>query len=161
MDGQTISKWWPTISQPGIRFVRLKRIFQADAISPHGFSLINWRATNRQIRLTRQKVSSNRFGLGGPIDTNVSQRTNAGLVLERALSSNTHLQRCISIRVYPYAHPHPQHLKVLKHFVYIQYGCGMQSMGVCSLNHDTATSYRLGHTPFSLKSTPTSTCNTA
>ena len=88
MDGQTISKWWPTISQPGIRFVRLKRIFQADAISPHGFSLINWRATNRQIRLTRQKVSSNRFGLGGPIDTNVSQRTNAGLVLERALSSN-------------------------------------------------------------------------
>jgi hypothetical protein len=69
--------------------VRLKRIFQADAISPHGFSLINWRATNRQIRLTRQKVSSNRFGLGGPIDTNVSQRTNAGLVLERALSSNT------------------------------------------------------------------------
>ncbi len=89
MDGQTISKWWPTISQPGIRFVRLKRIFQADAISPHGFSLIIWRATNRQIRLTRRKVSSNRFGLGGPIDTNVSQRTNAGLVLERALSSNT------------------------------------------------------------------------
>jgi hypothetical protein len=52
----------------------------------------------------------------------------------------------ISIRVYPYAHP--QHLKVLKHFVYIQYRCGMQSMGVCSLNlnHDTATatSYRAG-----------------
>ena len=40
-----------------------------------------------------------------------------------------------SVRVHPYAHP--QHLKVLKHFVYIQYGCGMQSMGVCSLNHDT------------------------
>jgi len=45
--------------------------------------------------------------------------------------------------VHPYAHP--QHLKVLKHFVYIQYGCGMQSMRVCSLKHDTATSYRLGH----------------
>jgi hypothetical protein len=59
------------------------------------------------------------------------------------------------IRVYPYAHP--QHLKVLKHLVYIQYGCGMQSMGVCSLNHDTATSYRLGHTPFSLKFIPTCT----
>jgi len=29
----------------------------------------------------------------------------------------------------------PQDLKVLKHFVYIQYGCGMQSMGVFSLNH--------------------------
>jgi hypothetical protein len=43
--------------------------------------------------------------------------------------------------MHPYAHPH--HLKLLKHFVYIQYGCGMQSMGVCSLNHDTATSYRL------------------
>ena len=43
-----------------------------------------------------------------------------------------------SVRVHPYAHP--QHLKVLKHFVYIQHGCG---------------SYRLGHTPFSLKFTPT------
>ncbi len=64
-----------------------------------------------------------------------------------------------AIRMYPYANP--QHLKVLKHFVYIQYGCGMQSMGVCSLNHETATSYRLGHTPFSLKFTPTNTCNTA
>ena len=61
--------------------------------------------------------------------------------------------------MYPYAHP--QHLKLLKHFVYIQYGCGMQSMGVCSLNHDTTTSYRLGHTPFSLKCTNTCTCNTA
>jgi hypothetical protein len=30
-------------------------------------------------------------------------------------------------------------------------------MGVCSLNHDLATSYRLGHTPFFLKFTPTST----
>ena len=42
--------------------------------------------------------------------------------------------------------------QVLKHFVYIQYGCGMQSMGVFSLNHDIAKSYRLSHTPFS---TPT------
>jgi hypothetical protein len=33
-----------------------------------------------------------------------------------------------SVRVHPYAHP--QHIKVLKHFVYIQYGCGMQSSGV-------------------------------
>jgi hypothetical protein len=30
----------------------------------------------------------------------------------------------------------------LKLFVYIQYGCGMQSMRVFSLNHDTATSHR-------------------
>jgi len=63
--------------------------------------------------------------------------------------------RITAIRVYQYAHPH--HLKVLKHFIYIQYGCGMHSMGVCSLNHDTATSYRLGHTLFSLKFTPTCT----
>jgi hypothetical protein len=48
-------------------------------------------------------------------------------------------------------HAHPQHLKVLQDFVYIQYGCGMQSMGVCSLNHDTVTSYRLGQTAFFLK----------
>jgi hypothetical protein len=57
--------------------------------------------------------------------------------------------------MHPYAHPH--HLKLLKHFVYIQYGCGMQSMGVCSLNNDTATSYRLeglSHTTFSLKIHP-------
>ena len=43
-------------------------------------------------------------------------------------------------RVHPYAHP--QHLKLLKHFVYIQYECGMQSAVLCSLNHDTTT-----HTP--------------
>ena len=53
------------------------------------------------------------------------------------------------IRVHPYAHP--QHLKVLNHFVYIQYGCGIQSMGVCS---HTPTSYRLSHTPFFLKLPP-------
>ena len=35
----------------------------------------------------------------------------------------------------------------------------MQSMGVWSLNYDTATSYRLGHTPFplNLKFIPTCT----
>jgi hypothetical protein len=31
------------------------------------------------------------------------------------------------LRVHPYAHP--QHIKVLKHIKYIQYECGMQSMG--------------------------------
>ena len=36
-DGQTISRWWPTISELEIRFVKLKRIFQAEAISPHVF----------------------------------------------------------------------------------------------------------------------------
>ncbi len=66
-----------------------------------------------------------------------------------------HQYRRNSVRVHPYAHP--QHLKVLKHFLYIQYGCEMQSMGICSLNHDLTTSYRLGHNPFPLKFTPTST----
>ena len=69
----------------------------------------------------------------------------------------------LQIRMHPYAHP--QHLKlslkVLKHFVYIQYGCGVQSMGVCSLNHDTTSSYRLRHTPVFLKCTPTCTHITA
>ncbi len=41
----------------------------------------------------------------------------------------------------PYAHP--QHVKELKHFVNIWYGCGMQSKGVWSLNHDI-TIQRLG-----------------
>ena len=57
-----------------------------------------------------------------------------------------------SVRVHPYAHP--KHMKVLKHFAYIQYGCGIQSMGVGSLSHDTTTSYRLSHTPFFLKLPP-------
>ncbi len=45
-----------------------------------------------------------------------------------------HLQKYNSVRVHPYAHPH--HMKVLKHFIYIQYGCGMQSVGAYSLNND-------------------------
>ncbi len=45
------------------------------------------------------------------------------------------------VGVYPYAHP--QHMKVLNHFVYIQYGCEMQSGMVYSLNHDTITSFGL------------------
>ncbi len=56
-----------------------------------------------------------------------------------------HLQRCISIRVHPYAHP--QHIKVLKHFEYVLYGCGMQSTGLWSLNHDLTTLPGLSHTP--------------
>ncbi len=46
-----------------------------------------------------------------------------------------HLHRYISVRVHPYAHP--QHIMVLKHFIYIKYGCGMKSVVVFSLNHDT------------------------
>ena len=50
---------------------------------------------------------------------------------------HNHLQRHISVRVHP--HVHPQHIKVLKHIVYIWYGCGMQSTGLWSLNHDFKT----------------------
>ena len=70
--------------------------------------------------------------------------------------THPHLHTYYSIRMHPYAHP--QHLKVLKYFVYIQYGCGMQSMRVLSLNHDITTSYRLkglSHTTFPWKFTPT------
>jgi hypothetical protein len=45
------------------------------------------------------------------------------------------------IKVHPFAHP--QHMKVLNNFLYIQYGCGVQSVVVYSLNHDTITSFGL------------------
>ena len=50
---------------------------------------------------------------------------------------------------------HPQHIKVLKHFVYIQYGCGIQSEASCSLNHDTTTSFGFGHTAIFQNLAPT------
>ena len=62
------------------------------------------------------------------------------------------LQSHNSVRVHPYAHPH--HMKVSKEFIYIRYGCGMQSRGIWSLNYDMATSLGLRPTPISLKSTP-------
>ncbi len=52
-----------------------------------------------------------------------------------------HLHRYNSVRVHPYAHP--KHMKVLKYFLYIQYGCGMQSVVVYSLNHDITMSFGL------------------
>ena len=53
---------------------------------------------------------------------------------------------------------HPQHIKVLKHFVYIQYKRGMQSAVVCSLNHDTTPSFKLSyHNTFFQKFTATFT----
>jgi hypothetical protein len=60
-----------------------------------------------------------------------------------------------SVRVHPYAHP--QHVKVLKHFIYIQYGRGMQSVVVYSLNHDTTTSFGLRLTPIFQNVAPTCT----
>ena len=36
----------------------------------------------------------------------------------------------VTVRLDPYAQP--QHMNVLKHFIYLQYGCGMQTARVCS-----------------------------
>ncbi len=58
-----------------------------------------------------------------------------------------------SVRVHPYAHP--QHMKVLKHLIYIQYGCGKQSAGVYSLHHDTTTSFGIRLTPIFQNLAPT------
>ena len=82
-------------------------------------------------------------------DTTTSLRLSHAPIFLKSTPTHT----AVTIRVYPYTHP--RHLKVLNHFVYIQYGCGVKSIGVCSLNHDLTTSYRLSHTPFPLKSTPT------
>ena len=50
-----------------------------------------------------------------------------------------HLHMYNSVRVHPYTHP--QHMKVLDIFIHIQCGCGMQSVVVYSLNHDTTMSF--------------------
>ncbi len=46
-----------------------------------------------------------------------------------------HLHRYNRVRVHSYAHP--QHMKAIEHFVNFQYGGGMQSVVVYSLNRDT------------------------
>ena len=56
----------------------------------------------------------------------------------------------VYVRVDTYAHT--QHTKMLKHFVYICYGCGMNFTWVWSLSHDLTASLRLAHTPIILKS---------
>ena len=59
-----------------------------------------------------------------------------------------------NVRVHSYAHP--KHMMVLKHFAYIQYGDGMQSAGIHSLNNDTTTSHAgLSHFPNFLCLVPT------
>ena len=54
-------------------------------------------------------------------------------------------QKWNSVRGDPYAHK--QHNKLLKHFVYIWYGCGIQSVMVWSLSHYLTRTLRLNHTP--------------
>jgi len=57
-----------------------------------------------------------------------------------------------SVSVHPYTHP--QHMKVFIHAVYFQYGCGMQSVVVYSLNHDTRMSFVLCLTTIFQNSAP-------
>jgi hypothetical protein len=65
--------------------------------------------------------------------------TSLGLGLSSIfLKTTPALHRRNSVRVHPYAYP--QHIKVLKHCVYIWHGCGMHSKRVWSLNHDITTS---------------------
>ena len=71
------------------------------------------------------------------------------------LNSIPDLHRPNTVRVDPYAHP--QHIKVLKHYVYILHGRGMHSKQVWSLNHEITTSLRLCPSPIFLKSTLTCT----
>ncbi len=73
----------------------------------------------------------------------------------RKKKPSPHLHRPNSVRVDPYDRSH--HIKVPKHFVYIQYGCGMQSEASCSLNHDITTSLRLRSTPKKHNLPPTCT----
>ena len=69
---------------------------------------------------------------------------------------SSHMYNCV--RVHPNAHP--QHIKVLNHFPYIQYGCGIQSGMVYSLNHVTITSFGLHLTPIFQHLPPTCTGRT-
>ena len=62
-----------------------------------------------------------------------------GSTLPKYPKFGPHLHMYNSVRVHPYTHP--QHMKVLNHFIHIQCGCGMQSVVVYSLNHDTTMSF--------------------
>ncbi len=54
---------------------------------------------------------------------------------------------CTGITVQGCTHTHPQHMKMLKHFQYINYGCKIQSGVVYSLKHDTMMLFGLTLTP--------------
>ena len=81
-----------------------------------------------------------------------------GSALPQVSKIRPHLHRYNSVRVHPYAHP--QHMKVLNHFIHIQCGCGMQSMVVYSLNH-TTTSFGPRLTLLFQNLAPTCTDNSA
>ena len=66
-----------------------------------------------------------------------------------------HLHRYNHVMVHPYTHP--QHMKVPEHFVYFQYGCGMQSVVVYSLDHDNTAHLGSALPQFSKMLAPTCT----
>jgi hypothetical protein len=55
--------------------------------------------------------------------------------------ASTCTKKYYTVRVHSYAHS--LHIKVLKHFVCIQYRCGMQSGAVFSVHHDSTASLGL------------------
>ena len=65
------------------------------------------------------------------------------------------LSTVICVRVHPNAIP--QHMKVLKHFIYMYYGCVMQSGVVYSLNKVKTMSFSLRLTPIFQNLPPPST----
>ncbi len=69
-------------------------------------------------------------------------------VAKNCLNQTQHRQ-CNGVRVHSYAYV--SHKKVEKHFIYVNYGCGKQSKGDNSLNHDIMASFPLNSHPELLK----------
>ena len=82
--------------------------------------------------------------------------TSLGLGLSNAPIFRKSTPTCTGITVKGCTHMPIHSISRCSNILYIQYGCGMQSLGVC-LNHNLTTSYRLSHTPIFLKFTPTCT----
>ena len=97
-------------------------------------------------------VGCSPWGVGTSIITLQHHSGSAIAIPQLFKKSTPDLHRCKSVRVHPCAHS--QHIKVLKLFIYMYYGCGMQSTGVLSLNHDITTSLGLAHTPIFQKWSP-------
>ena len=69
--------------------------------------------------------------LVGVAASTMTPQHHSGLAIPINPNMHPHLHMYYGTRVQQYDHPH--HIKELKRFVLIQYGCGMQLVGVCSL----------------------------
>ena len=76
--------------------------------------------------------------LNHDIATSLGLRSTPKTPKSTAPKSTPDLHRPNTVRVDTYAHT--QNIKVPKHFVHIQSGCGIQSEACCSLNHDISKS---------------------